>query len=227
MLNGRQIRAARALLEWDAKDLSAKTGLSLDTVFKIETGAVQARGASIEKIVKVFEDNGVEFTEQSGVRLRRQGVEVLTGREGLQQFFDSVYEYARQHGGTIVQFGVDEEQFLTHLGKEFSADYVNRMQALSHERKDLKVKAIICEGETEYLAPDYNEYRWISKEVFQAVPFYICGETLAIMDFQTVPAPTIVLLKFRAITNAYRKQFDAFWKISRKMTRITNKAKEK
>jgi hypothetical protein len=38
------------------------------------------------------------------------------------------------------------------------------------------------------------------------------------MDFMTVPAPTIVLLKFPAITNAYRKQFEAFWKIANKMT---------
>jgi len=28
----------------------------------------------------------------------------------------------------------------------------------------------------------------------------------------TAPAPTIVLMKFAAITNAYRKQFDAFWR---------------
>jgi len=168
---------------------------------------------------------GVEFTDQNGVRLKSQGVDMLTGRQGLQQFFNSVYEHVRQYGGTIVQFGVDEKQFLDHLGTEFSADYVRRMQALSRDRKDLKVKAIICEGEKDFLAPDYNEYRWISKDVFQAVPFYICGETLAVMDFQTIPAPTIVLLKFPAITNAYRKQFEAFWKIAHEMPNASNKRK--
>jgi hypothetical protein len=92
---------------------------------------------------------------------------------------------------------------------------MKRMAGVARERKDLTVRAIICEDDINFLASDYNEYRWISKDVFQAVPFYIYGETLAIMDFQTIPAPTIVILKFSAITNAYRAQFEAFWKIAK------------
>jgi hypothetical protein len=75
--------------------------------------------------------------------------------------------------------------------------------------------AILCEGDTNFIASDYNQYRWISEELFSPVPFYIYGECLAIMNFQTVPAPTIILHKFPAITAAYRKQFEAFWKMSR------------
>jgi transcriptional regulator with XRE-family HTH domain len=227
MLTPRQIRAARGLLGWEATELGKRTKLSRETIANIEAGRTQAREGSIERIAQAFIEGGVEFTEQNGVRLKSRGVDVLTGREGLQEFFDGVYEYAREHGGTIVQFGVDEKQFFDHLGAEFSAHYVKRMQAVHRERSDLKVKAIICEGETDYLAPDYNEYRWISKEIFRAVPFYICGETLAVMDFQSVPAPTIVLLKFPAITNAYRTQFEAFWNIAREIPQSAYKAKGK
>lgn len=211
---------------WDIKDLAPRAGLSVTAVQNIETGAVP-KLATVERIIGAFSGAGIEFIDNQGVRFKPQGVDMLVGRAGLQQFFDGVCEHARKHGGEIVQFGVDEKQFLDHLGAEFSADYVKRMEEISRQRKDLKVKAIICEGETEYLAPDYNEYRWISKEVFQAVPFYIYGKTLAIMDFQTVPAPTIVLLKFDAITNAYRKQFKAFWQMARKMPKTTHKEKEK
>ncbi len=144
----------------------------------------------------------------------------------MHEFFDGIHEDARKHGGNIVQTGVDEKQFLNNLGKDFSADYVRRMQAVYRERKDLKVKAIICEGETDYLAPDYNEYRWISKDTFQAVPFYIYGDNLAIMDFQTIPAPTIFLLKSPAIANAYRKQFDELWNIAREMPKQAKKEKD-
>ncbi len=227
MLSPRQIRAARALLGWEAIELSKRTDLTRETIFNIESGRTHAREGSLERIARALIDGGVEFTDQNGVRLKATGVDILTGREGLQQFFNDVYEHARQHGGTIVQFGVDEKTFLSHLGKEFSADYVGRMTALSRDRKDLKVRAIICEGETDYLASEYNEYRWISQDVFEAVPFYIYGETLAIMDFQTIPAPTIVVLKFRPITNAYRKQFEAFWKMAREMPQAPRKAKGK
>jgi hypothetical protein len=89
------------------------------------------------------------------------------------------------------------------------------MSDLVHQRKDIKVLAILCEGDTNFLASDYNEYRWIAKEMFSPVPFYIYGENLAIMNFQTIPKPTIILHKFPAITEAYRKQFDIFWNISK------------
>lgn len=217
MITPRQIKAARALISWTTEDLASYTNLTADTITNIENGRTQPREGSLDRIAKAFLNAGVEFTDQEGVRIKSQGVDLLVGRAGLQKFFNGVYEHMKQHGGTIVQFGVDEKQFLECLGAEFSADYVKRMVALYHEKPNFNVQAIICEGETEYLAPKYNEYRWISREVFQAVPFYICGETLAIMDFQTSPAPTIVLLKFPAITAAYRKQFEAFWKIAKPM----------
>jgi transcriptional regulator with XRE-family HTH domain len=216
MPTGKQIRAARVLAGWDIKDLAPRAGLSVTAVQNIETGAVP-KPNTIERIVKAFSDFGIEFTDNQGVRFKPQGVDMLVGSEGLQQFFDGVCEHARKYGGEIVQFGVDEEQFLYYLGAEFSADYRHRMQEIAEKRKDLKVKAIICEGAFEYMALSYNEYRTISKEVFQAVPFYIYGKTLAIMDFQTNPAPTIVLLKFDAITSAYRKQFNAFWQIAKEL----------
>jgi len=211
---GRQISAARGLLRWSGAVLAEKAGLTRDTINKIESDAVQPREGTIADIVRVFDENGVEFTENSGVRLKPQGVEILVGQEGLQRFFDSVYEYAKKHGGTIVQFGIEEDLFWA-MGVEFSEAHRKRMTELVKERKDIKVLAILCEGDTNFIASNYNQYRWISKEMFSPVPFYIYGECLAIMNFQTVPAPTIILHKFPAITDAYRKQFNAFWKMSR------------
>jgi hypothetical protein len=34
------------------------------------------------------------------------------------------------------------------------------------------------------------------------------------MTFQTIPAPTIIVLKYPAITLGYRKQFEVLWKMS-------------
>ena len=89
------------------------------------------------------------------------------------------------------------------------------MSELVDQRKDIKVLAIVCEGDTNFVCSDYNQYRWMPKELFSPVLFYIYGECTAIMNFQTVPAPTIILLKFPTITNSCRKQFDIFWSMSR------------
>ena len=212
-----QMRASRGLVKMTVEQLAAHIGVNRDTIDDFEAGITRPQRKTMQKIQDAMETLGVEFLDFDGVRRKPHGVDILVGTGGLQRFFDGVYEYSRQHGGTIVQFGVDEKLFLDHLGVEFSADYVRRMQELSDQRRDLSVLAIIKEGETDYLAPDYNEYRWISKDVFEAVPFYIYGDTLAIMDFYTDPAPTIVLLRFTPITNAYRKQFNAFWSMAKPM----------
>ena len=164
-------------------------------------------------IVRVFDEHGVEFTDNSGVRVKQQGVETLIGSDGLCRFFDGVYGYSAKHGGTVRQLGIDENLFLA-MG-DYARVHRERMTKLVRERSDLKVLAIVCEGDRNFVAADYNEYRWISKEIFAPVPFYIYGDRLAIMNFQTVPGPTIILHKFPAITDAYRKQFDAMWKLSR------------
>jgi len=214
MLAPRQIKAARALLGWEAIELSKRTALSRDTIFNIESGRTQAQAGSIERIAQALIDGGVEFTDNQGVRLKPQGVEVLVGQEGLQRFFDGVYEYAKLRGGIIMQLGVEEDLFWA-MGVEFSHAHRKRMAELVKERQDIKVLAILCEGDTNFIASDYNQYRWIAKKLFSPVPFYIYGECLAIMNFQTVPSPTIILHKFPAITDAYRKQFEAFWDLSR------------
>jgi transcriptional regulator with XRE-family HTH domain len=214
MTIGHQIGAARGLLRWSGAYLAEEAGLTRDTIVKIESDVVQPREGTLADIMRVFDENGVEFIGNSGVRLKPQGVEILVGQGGLQQFFDGVYEHARKHGGSIVQFGIDENLFWA-VGAEFSEMHRRRMAELVRVRHDVRVQAILCEGDTNFIASEYNKYRWIGKEIFSPVPFYIYGERLAIMTFQTVPSPTIVQCEFPAITAAYRKQFETFWKLSR------------
>jgi DNA-binding XRE family transcriptional regulator len=213
MITGRQIRAARGLLKWSCPDLAEKAGLTRETINKIEGDIIQPREGTLNDIIRTFDRHGIEFIDTTGVRIKPQGLEVLIGQPGLQKFFNDVYAYERDHGGKIVQLGIDENLFWA-MGEEFSEAHRERMTKLVQERKDIQVQAILCHGDTNFIASDYNQYRWIAKEIFAPVPFYIYGDVLAIMDFQTVPAPTILVLKFPAITDAYRKQFAAFWKLS-------------
>lgn len=213
-ISGKQIKAARALADLRQDELAELVGLTPQAIRKIEDDAVQPREGTMKDMVDVFTSRGVEFIENSGVRLKPQGIEVLVGQLGLQHFFDGVYEYTRKNGGTILQLGIEEDLFWA-MGVEFSEQHRKRMADLVQERNDIKVYAILCEGDTNFIASDYNQYRWIAKKLFSPVPFYIYGEYLAIMNFQTTPKPTIILHKFPAITEAYRKQFDAFWQMSR------------
>ncbi len=75
MLTSEQIRAARALLRWEQKDLAAAAEISVQTVKRLEKtpGKVSAYTGTMEAIQKALEAAGVEFTNDDapGVRLRR------------------------------------------------------------------------------------------------------------------------------------------------------------
>jgi DNA-binding XRE family transcriptional regulator len=72
----RQIKAARALLEWTQKRLAAVSGISIPTIRRLEArgGELGGRDETASKIVTALEAAGVEFTngDQPGVRLRKQ-----------------------------------------------------------------------------------------------------------------------------------------------------------
>ena len=99
MITGRQIRAARGLLKWSSPDLAKKAGLTRETINKIEGDVIQPREGTLNDIIGAFDQHGVEFIDTTGVRIKPQGLEVLLGQSGLQQFFNEVYAYARDHGG--------------------------------------------------------------------------------------------------------------------------------
>ena len=71
MITAQQIKAARALLEWEQTDLVEKTGLSLGTVSNVERGS-DPRASTLTKIQRALESAGIEFTngEAPGVRLK-------------------------------------------------------------------------------------------------------------------------------------------------------------
>src|SRR5436309_3197954 len=68
------IRAARALLRWEQRDLAEASGVSLPTVKRLEgtPGILAAHSSTVTALRRAFESAGIEFTNGSGpgVRLR-------------------------------------------------------------------------------------------------------------------------------------------------------------
>ncbi len=80
MITAAQMRAARALLGIDQRQLAALSGVSLPTIQRMEASDGQVRGVidSLTKVVEAFERAGVELIGEGaasapagrGVRLR-------------------------------------------------------------------------------------------------------------------------------------------------------------
>lgn len=75
MITGMQIRAARALLGWSAQEVAERTGLTRETIQRLEkfSDVPASRTQSLLDLRRVFEEAGVEFIggpgDGPGVRL--------------------------------------------------------------------------------------------------------------------------------------------------------------
>lgn len=77
-ISSEQVRAARAMLRWEQKDLASASGVSLPSIKRLEgqSGALAAQPRTVEAIRRALEAAGIIFVaedgEGPGVRLRKE-----------------------------------------------------------------------------------------------------------------------------------------------------------
>ncbi|MCL2474006.1 MAG: helix-turn-helix domain-containing protein, partial [Alphaproteobacteria bacterium] len=168
---GRQISAARGLLLWNVSELAEQLGLTNDVVKKIESGSVRPQPGTLQEIRKIFGENGVEFTEESGVYLRPQTVAVYKGQKGLWDFSDNLYSVLAKQGGIFLQTGPVEETFMQYMGEYYDI-HNERMKSLISSRKDMKGYHLLNSATMPDVRLDYLEYRSMTQDFFTDVSFY-------------------------------------------------------
>jgi predicted transcriptional regulator len=78
VLSSELIRAARALLRWEQRDLEAASSVSLPTIKRLESkpGIMAAHLSTVVALKKALEAAGVEFIDENGggpgVRLKKR-----------------------------------------------------------------------------------------------------------------------------------------------------------
>lgn len=75
MIEGRQIRAARALLGWSREDLVKAADVSISALLRLENEAADTRGSTLRKVIAALTHEGIEFVAREdgavGVVLKR------------------------------------------------------------------------------------------------------------------------------------------------------------
>jgi transcriptional regulator with XRE-family HTH domain len=80
VLTSELVRAARALLRWEQRDLEAASSVSLPTIKRLESkpGMMAAHTSTLVALRKALESGGVEFIDENGggpgVRLRKRAL---------------------------------------------------------------------------------------------------------------------------------------------------------
>lgn len=203
-----QIRGARGILNWSQQDLAQRTGISATSIGSIENGQTTPRESTLSTIRKTLENGGIEFIGKEGVRTRTGDVRVFSGKEGFRDFYDDVYETLSAKRGIVYVSNVDEKEFLK-FGADLLEPHTERIKKLG----GITYKILVKEGDKNFVASDYAQYRWIPKEQFTTVPFYIYGPKIAILMFNE--EPTIIVLNYASIADAFRIQFETNWLLAK------------
>ena len=66
IINYKQCKAARVLLDWSQEDLSQRAEVAKATIGDFERGARNLRIETMQKVVGIFEENGIRFETEKG-----------------------------------------------------------------------------------------------------------------------------------------------------------------
>lgn len=209
MITRDQVRAARALLDWSLADLSERSGIGGQAISKFENGETDPLAKTVQKLQAVLEDAGIEFMENDGLRRKAGDVTVYRGHEGFTQFRKDVLNTAKAGPLDICVSNVDERNFSRWGGADMNAKYREEMSKID----TVTCRIIVQEGDRNFVASGFAEYRWASAGDFGDVPFYIYGDKTAIIPFQEDELH-IFIIHHALITKFYRQQFELNWNIS-------------
>ena len=205
MIEPRQIRAARALLNWSQDDLASASGIARSSIKNIENDITTARKDTICDIQTAFEAAGIEFIPGSGVRLKNDVIEVVEGDGATPFLQDSIYSTCKlSPNSEVLIIGMDEEYFSKFDSKEMVQAHIERLK-----NAGIRKRILIRENDTSYLN-DPNSYRWIAPEYFEKdAPIYIYGNKVAIQA-GNVLRKTIVIHN-RQLADHLKKVFSFVW----------------
>jgi transcriptional regulator with XRE-family HTH domain len=201
-----QIRAACGLLGWNGSDLAEKLSISKQMASSYLTGKSSLSAQNLEKMAHIFDLEGIEFTSDEGVKRKSLNTKTYRGQSGFVDFMNLVYETARDKGGEFCVSNVDESLFTQYMGQEADDAYSARMKEVKNK---YSFKILIKEGDTNFIASSYAEYRWMPKEQFHSVPFYVFGDNLAFLIFGE--QVTVHLINNAEIASAQLSQFNMAW----------------
>ncbi|HEY8963306.1 MAG TPA: helix-turn-helix transcriptional regulator, partial [Alphaproteobacteria bacterium] len=153
----RQIRSARAWLNWSREDLASRAGVVVNTIAAIEKddGASEPNARTMAKIMQALDLGGVAFT-QNGLQEKEDVTTVIEGDGWYLRLLDDVLATLKDQKNSELLFICADDSV--------SPPEVNeRLRAI--RAGGTRMRQLVEEGNT-YLMGDVSEYRYMPKERF-------------------------------------------------------------
>lgn len=186
-----QIKAARALLKWNQKDLASYAGLNDDQIHNFEAGRTRSLEV-LEAIQRAFTARGIEFVG-GGVVPRHVSSYLLDSYMDLL----ADIELSMPEGGEVLKHCVDD--------RRSTPDVVEKVSAM---RKIGISERLTISDDNDYIAGEAKNYRKIPKSYFASseviiiylnkVAFFVDGKALVIVS--------------DSLSKVFKDQFEYWWK---------------
>ena len=205
MIDNRQIRAARALLEWSQADLARATGMAHSSIKAIEYSHSTPRRETLESIAATFEAAGIEFCPPSGVRMKNDVVTVHQGRDATTALLNSILRHApTDPSREVCIIGLDEK-----LAREMDGSELLEAHSVQLRESGIRERILISEGVTQFLGHE-TSYRWMPHDGFcRQAPIYIYGDKVAVHS-GTLRRQTIII-DAKPLAQHLRALFSVLW----------------
>lgn len=209
MISREQIKAGRAMLDWNQKDLAEHSGVSVATIKLIETARINSTPDTLGAIQDALEKGGLEFGLQNSVRMRDDLLTIIEKQNPDDNVFlrlmDDIYYTMQERGYGEVLWS-------------FSDDSVSPPEVIEKERlireTGCTMRSLVRHGDT-YLIYPLHEYRYLPKGFFIVNPSVIYGDKFALMA-NTNPEnkgreKSIIIINNAAIAEIKRMEFEIIW----------------
>ncbi len=206
-----QCRAARAILNINQSELAKATGIGRLTIVRYESDDDESSPnlSTLNKIENYFKNRGIEFID-GGVRKIGHSITTLEGKEGFAIFRKDVLEAVKNSNADVCISNLDERDFDKWGEGEVNNSYRDKMAKIRKNNPKLKFRSLIKEGDFHLSATRHSQYKWIDRNKFHDVPFYVYGEKTAIILFEDNNV-TIFIINHPKLTKFYRGQFNIMW----------------
>lgn len=204
MITVQQIKAARALLDWNQSDLGQSAGLSQTAVANIENGKFRASEASLQAFLAAFDAAGVEFIP-GGVRKKINIIETIEGDDFGSKIMDYVYETLLRTGNKEVLIsGVDYHGLDEAISNDILA-HIQRLQAAGMNERVLVKPGTL---KSEIIGPS-DWHRTLDSTLFSAeAPFFVFADCYAI---DLIGKKQVIIIRNQQLADDQRNRFNFMW----------------
>lgn len=200
MITPSQIRAARAYLGISGAELAKMAGIQTSTLSLLENGKSSPEVATIEKIMRALQNEGIEFT-QNGI----QKATPIYHFKGAEWFLDLLDDIEGSGAKEVIIENVDPRKSSPAVLKKF---------------RELRAAGVTfrltAERGNTYLTFPVSFYRWVDSGYFKNWVRAIYGDRVATKTSGVEPG--CIVIRDRDVADAERSRFQYVWDHEKPLT---------